>query len=137
MSPIGHASNAASPNTTYQSTLSSQCEPVNVNLPSSQKPSNSFGSIGNTSDTSRLTTAAKPDTSSLHHEPITIDQMFSQKTFSTFGVTSSSPAGKPDDNCSDVAEHKDIERTDSVYMDGLEDSHSSFSTFSVPANRYL
>ena len=77
-------------------------------------------------------------------EPSTIDQALCQTTFSTFGVTDR-PTLADDHDGDDyentsyhlLNQHRTVENSDSLNKDGLEDSHSSFSTFSVPANRYL
>lgn len=83
--------------------------------------------------------ATSQDTCSPRCEPATIDHTLCQGTFSTFGVSGSPTT--PDDyeniHADHFIQHKGVEKSDSQYKDGLEDSHSSFSTFSVPANRFL
>lgn len=79
------------------------------------------------------------------HEPPTIDQALCQTTFSTFGVTNRPSVADDDHNSHDyensgdyfLQQHRTVEQSDSLNKDGLEDSHSSFSTFSVPANQFL
>ena len=78
---------------------------------------------------------------SQHEQPLTIDQTLSQTTFSTFGVSDgpSKAAGDHDNNnVNNFIEKKGVEKTSSYDKDGLEESHSSFSTFNVlPANHFL
>ena len=91
-------------------------------------------------------TAASPSTISPgsmlpQPEPVTIDETLSQHTFSTFGVQDA-PVMSTDNHHHDSCDHPiekkaAVEKTNSLHKDGLEESHSSFSTFSVPANRYL
>ena len=60
--------------------------------------------------------------------------------FSTFGVKDGPTVttnNRDDDSRDYLVERKSVEKTNSLHNDGLEESHSSFSTFSVPANRYL
>jgi len=71
-------------------------------------------------------------------QPVTIDQTFNQQIFSTFGVASNSPTAKDhDSNHEHFVQQTEVDQTDSLYKDGLEESHSSFSTFNVPANQYI
>ena len=126
ISPTGHTGNIVSPSTTTSATPSSYSEPSAVDQADMVNPN-----------------VTKQDVVS-PHEPSTIDQALSQTTFSTFGVTDR-PAVADGYNIHDyedssdflLQQHRTVEQSDSFNRDGLEDSHSSFSTFSVPANRFL
>lgn len=96
-------------------------------------------SAGHTDKNASLSETNRQDTQSPCREPAIIDQTLSRNTYSTFGVMDNAAAADDhnDDNHGQLVQHKSIEKADSLHKDGLEDNHSSFSTFSVPANRFL
>lgn len=82
--------------------------------------------------------AINPGTMLPHPEPVIIDETLSQNTFSTFCVQDTpivATDNRNDDNCDHLVEKKGVAKTNSLHKDGLEESHSSFSTFSVPADQ--
>ena len=91
-----------------------------------------------------LSETNQQDTQSPCHEPAIIDHTLRQNTISTFGVMDS-PAAADDQNDAHVHTddrsgqlvHKSVEEADSLHKDALENNHSSFSAFNVPANRFL
>ena len=102
-------------------------------------------SAGHTDKNASLSETNRQDTQSPCHEPAIIDHTLSRNAYSTFGVMDNAAAADDhndayihnDDNHGQLLRHKSIEKADSLHKDGLEDNHSSFSTFSVPANRFL